>query len=108
MILRAATFMRNVAIIGVSQYRRIFHQGVSVTPSPSPRSFADIIIVAIEIRVSEFDNATGRLIGFTQFPAENARRLDTHLDYCAVRPPSMTNSLPVMNDDSSEARKRTP
>ena len=28
--------------------------------------------------------------------------------YCAVQPPSMTSSLPVTNDDSSEARYRTP
>jgi hypothetical protein len=28
--------------------------------------------------------------------------------YCAVQPPSMTSSLPVMNADSSEARYRTP
>lgn len=26
------------------------------------------------------------------------------MPYCAVEPPSMTNSLPVTNDDSSEAR----
>ena len=28
--------------------------------------------------------------------------------YMAVRPPSMTSSLPVMNDASSEARNSTP
>ena len=28
--------------------------------------------------------------------------------YCAVTPPSITISLPVMKEDSSEARKRTP
>ena len=28
--------------------------------------------------------------------------------YWAVKPPSMTSSLPVMKDDSSEARKRAP
>ena len=28
--------------------------------------------------------------------------------HCAVHPPSMINSLPVMNEDSSEARKSTP
>ena len=28
--------------------------------------------------------------------------------YCAVQPPSMTSSLPVTNDDSSDARYRTP
>ena len=28
--------------------------------------------------------------------------------YCAVTPPSMTISLPVMKDASSEARNRTP
>jgi hypothetical protein len=26
-------------------------------------------------------------------------------DYCAVKPPSITSSAPVMNADSSEARK---
>ncbi len=29
-------------------------------------------------------------------------------NHCAVQPPSITNSLPVMNDDSSEARNSTP
>jgi len=28
--------------------------------------------------------------------------------YCAVQPPSMTSSLPVTNDDSSDARYSTP
>jgi len=28
--------------------------------------------------------------------------------YCAVQPPSITSSLPVTNEDSSEARYRTP
>ena len=28
--------------------------------------------------------------------------------YCAVKPPSITSSLPVMNEASSEARNRTP
>ena len=28
--------------------------------------------------------------------------------YWAVLPPSITNSLPVMNEDSSEARNRAP
>jgi len=30
------------------------------------------------------------------------------MDYWAVNPPSITNSLPVMNDDSSEAKNNTP
>ena len=28
--------------------------------------------------------------------------------YCANKPPSITNSLPVMKDDSSDARNSTP
>ena len=28
--------------------------------------------------------------------------------YCAIKPPSMTSSVPVMKEASSEARKRTP
>jgi hypothetical protein len=28
--------------------------------------------------------------------------------YCAMKPPSMTNSVPVMNEASSEARNNTP
>ena len=39
-------------------------------------------------------------------------RLDTtlvsNLPYIAVRPPSITNSLPVTKEDSSEARYRAP
>ena len=30
------------------------------------------------------------------------------IDYCAVIPPSITNSDPVLKDDSSEARNRIP
>ena len=30
------------------------------------------------------------------------------MGYWAVKPPSMTSSLPVMKEDSSEARKRAP
>jgi hypothetical protein len=29
-------------------------------------------------------------------------------NYCAMKPPSITNSVPVMNDASSEARNSTP
>ena len=28
--------------------------------------------------------------------------------YCAVQPPAMTSSLPVTQDDSSEAKYKTP
>jgi hypothetical protein len=28
--------------------------------------------------------------------------------YCAMKPPSITNSVPVMNEASSEARNNTP
>ena len=38
----------------------------------------------------------------------HAGRAGTRIVYWAVAPPSMTNSLPVMNDDSSEAKNRTP
>lgn len=38
----------------------------------------------------------------------NAKKVAPHKAYSAVMPPSMTISLPVMNDDSSEARNRTP
>ena len=35
-------------------------------------------------------------------------RLSSLGGYCAVNPPSITSSLPVINDDSSEAKNRTP
>ena len=38
----------------------------------------------------------------------NGRRVDYRLNYMAVRPPSITSSLPVMKEDSSEARNRAP
>jgi hypothetical protein len=28
--------------------------------------------------------------------------------YCAIKPPSITSSVPVMNDASSEAKNNTP
>ena len=38
----------------------------------------------------------------------NTRCMAPHKAYRAVTPPSMTTSLPVMNDDSSDARNKTP
>ena len=39
---------------------------------------------------------------------EEGRQTEAQINEGAVQPPSITNSLPVMNDDSSEARNSTP
>ena len=42
---------------------------------------------------------------FSEIVFCTSRRLST---YCAIKPPSITNSVPVMNEASSEARNSTP